>query len=765
MDADPSSPFTERRDVGVRHSSGPATPRRDLPPPHALDAILRPRSVAVIGASHDPGKRGNRVVAALGESGYRGAVYPVNPKGGEIAGLSVLPSLADVPGTPDLALICRPAAAIPEVIAECGRRGVPGAVVLAVGFAEAGASGRKLDRAVRAQARKHGVRIVGPNTSGILNLSVGLNLIGFRSVRAGHVSLIVQSGNIALDVVNGLMDRTNEGVAACIGLGNAMDVGFAECLDFLGDDPNTEVILVHSEDLGDVPEFLRVASRVTRAKPVVLVKGGRSEEGQRAALSHTGALSSRHDLLSVGLRQAGIVEMERTDELVHLAAALRGQPPARASAGVAVLTDGGGQATLAVDALSDLGVPLARLGRDTQGVLRERLGPAATVSNPVDVAGSADSDPGVFADAARALVADPQVGLVLLVGLFGGYGVRFSSDLAQAERDCADSMARTARGAAVPLVVHSMYVRTSASRSMVGESVPVVESLDVAVRVVAELWRRAAQLKSEGWSNADRHRETPSADPGGDTPVTRRPDRHRARDMAVPKMLSEPAAVRLLSGFGVRFPDHALCRTQAEVSRAASELGFPVAMKAVSAMLPHKTEAGGVVLDVPSGRAARHAFRDITRRTCSYLKAHGHDPVIDGVMVSSMLPTPVAEILVGARRDAHVGPVLTVGEGGILAEIYGDVAHRLLPASEDDIAEMLTELRIHRVLCGYRGKPSADLNALKRTLLAVANCLLSKPEVAEIEVNPLFALPDDAVAADAFVAVRLNALSQQEESL
>ena len=689
---------------------------------------------------------------ALGESGYRGTVYPVNPTGGEIAGLPVFPSLADVPDPPDLALICRPAAAVPEVIAECGRRGVPAAVVLAVGFAEAGLSGRRLDRAVRAQAQKYGVRIVGPNTSGLLNLSVGLNLIGFRSVRAGGVSLIVQSGNIALDVVNGLMDRTSEGIAACIGLGNAMDVGFAECLDFLGDDPNTEVILIHSEDLGDVRAFLRVASRVTRAKPVVVVKGGRSEEGQRAALSHTGALSSPHDLLSVGLRQAGVIEVERTDELVHLAAALRGQPPARASAGVAVLTDGGGQATLAVDALSDLGIPLARLGKDTQEVLRERLGSAAAVGNPVDVAGSADSDPGVFADAVRALVADPQVGLVFLVGLFGGYGVRFSGDLAQTETDSADSMARAARTAAVPLVVHSMYPRTGASRSMVGESVPVVESLEVAVRVVAELWRRAAQLKNEGWSGADF---------GGDTPVTEQPNRHRARHATVPKMLSEPAAVRLLSGFGVRFPDHALCRTQDEVSRAVSELGSPVAMKAVSAVLPHKTEAGGVVVDVTSGRAAQHAFQDITRRTCAYLEARGLDPVIDGVMVSSMLPAPVAEILVGARRDAHVGPVLTVGEGGILTEVSGDVAHRLLPASDDDIAEMLTELRIHRILCGYRGRPSADLHAIKRTLRAVADCLLLSPDVAEIEVNPLFALPDGAVAADAFVAVRLNAPSQR----
>ncbi|MDT8340646.1 MAG: acetate--CoA ligase family protein [Longimicrobiales bacterium] len=722
---------------------------------HPLTPVFAPRSVAVVGASADPGKRGYQILRALAESGYRGAVYPVNPRGGTLLGLPVHPSIAALPEAPDLAVVCTPAATAPDVVAACGARGIPAAVILAVGFGEAGTEGAALEARVREAARRGGVRVVGPNTSGLLNLPLGLNLIGARGVRSGGLSLLVQSGNMALALMNEATDASRAGVALCCGLGNEADVGFGEALGYLGAHEATRAILCYAEGMRDARGFLEAAAGVARTKPVVLLKAGRSAEGAVAARSHTGAVAGPYERLRAGMAQAGVVEVLRTDEMLQVGAALAWQPPARPESAVAILSDGGGQATLAVDALSELSVPLARLGPETRSSLRALLGPAAAVGNPVDLAGAADQDPGVFARALDLLVRDGSVGTVLVVGLFGGYGIRFAESLAAGEETAAHQMAALAARAGVGLVVHSMYAPhwTPALEALGAAHVPVVASLDVACRAVAEVWRRGRLLETEPWSPAPggagasgtgRRVGVGKAEPDPDAAIVRA--RREGRTV-----LTEPEARALLARAGLVYLPAELCRTPGEALRAARRWAEPLALKVVSDRIPHKSDAGGVALGVSGEAAVCRTFSDILDRARAHLEGQDLPGEVEGVLISPMQPPPLVELLVGACRDPDVGPVLSMGAGGVWVEALADVAHRVLPVDDAAVRAQLQELRVAGMLAGGRGRPRADVEAVVRAARAVARCLLENPDVAEVEVNPLFVHASGAVPVDARV--------------
>ena len=717
---------------------------------HPLAPIFQPRSVAVIGASTDPKKRGFQVLRALRESNFQGRILPVNPKGGEILGYPVATSVEALPEVPDLALVCTPAATVPDAVEACGRKGIRGAVVLAVGFRESGEEGAELERRILDAARTHGIRVVGPNTSGLLNLPLGLNLIGARGVRPGTLSLVVQSGNMALALMNEVTARSHEGIAICVGVGNQTDLGFDEYLDFLGHHEGTRAVICYVEGFPSARSFLQVATRVSRRKPVLVIKGARSASGQAAARSHTGAVAGEYDRLRAGFRQAHIVEVTRTDELLHLAETLATQPPVRDGAGLAILSDGGGQGTLAADALSDMGVPLARLSDETREALRTLLGRAAAVTNPVDLAGASDADPAVFGRALEIIAADRAVGGALVVGLFGGYGIRFAEELAVAEEGAARHMADTMRAASKPLVVHSMYASHRSSPLLIlGEAhVPVVESLDVACRCIGETWIRGRVLGSPAWRpDGDAEAVAPGA---GRRLKTFRPHESLARAQAEGRhTLTEPEAQALLRDAGMVFPPSALCTTADEVRAAVEGMQTAVALKVVSAKIPHKTDAGGVALGIVSVAEAADAFDGIMDRAARYLEARGAEPGVDGVMVSPMLVTPLAELLVGARRDPDVGPVLTLGAGGIWVEVLRDVSHRVLPVDGDEVRRMLEELRTFGLLAGARGRPAADLGAVVRAADAVARCILEHEVIAEVEVNPLFVYATGVQAVDA----------------
>lgn len=709
-----------------------------------LAPVFEPRSIAVVGASANPTKRGHQILRALGESGYAGRVFAVNPAGGRLLGHTVYRSVEEMPEAADLAVICTPAATAPDLVRACGERGVAGAVVLAVGFRESGPAGAKREARLREAALENGIRVIGPNTSGLLNLSLGVNLIGARGVRPGGIALLVQSGNIALDLMTRVTEQSGMGISICAGLGNEADVGFGEVLEYLGGHDETQVVIAHIEGCRDSRALLAAASVVTRRKPVVVIKSGRTAAGAHAALSHTGAVAGPYERLRAGFAQAGVVEVRRTDELLHVAATLGSQLPGPPGTGVTVLSDGGGQSTLVVDTLQEMDVPLAALAHETSAELRHLLGPAAAVRTPVDVAGAADSDPGAFARALEVLAADPAVGVVLLVGLFGGYGIRFSETLAGAEAEAARSMAARMAALGKGLVVHSQYAsHPSAALDALREAqVPVIGSLDVACRAATELQRRGARLHA---------RRPPWRLDGGEIVSPHHIITTSRRQGRV--TLTEVESRALLEEAGLAFPQMEVVRSADEAAAATVRAGAPVAVKLLSRHITHKSDAGGVILNVADADAARAAFERIAANASSYARSHGLPAAEHAATVAPMLSPPVAELLVGAYRDPQLGPVLTVGAGGVWVEVLRDVVHRVLPVDEDELASAIGELKVSVLLAGARGSEITQLRPIVKAAAAVANCILQWPDVAEVEVNPLFVYPDGAMPVDGRVVL------------
>lgn len=715
---------------------------------HQLERIFDPQSIAVVGASADPAKRGHQILRALADSGYDGDVYAVNPRGGTILDNSIYTSVEELPDGVDLAVLCTPAPSAPALVRACGERGVGGVVVLAVGYGESGEAGRALEADLVAASQASGVRVIGPNTSGLLNLHRGVNLIGARGVRAGGLALLVQSGNVALSLMTEVTERSWDGVSICLGVGNQIDVGFTDAISYLETHEETHAVIVHVEGLRDARAFLASAARLARSKPIVAIKSGRTTEGAGAALSHTGSVAGPYDRFSAALAQAGVVEVARTDELLHVAETLGRQPACPPGQGILILSDGGGQGTLAADSLVESGAELATLSHDTAGELRRLLGSAAAVANPVDLAGAADTDPTLFASALETVVRDPSVGTVLVIGLFGGYGIRFSEELTSAEITTGTRMAHAVRSAEKGLVVHSMYAghRSAPLAALGTEGVPVVGSLEVACRCANELQRRGRTLARPMWSIG---LEDPPTDPGIPPHVVI--DRARSEGRSI---LTEPEARELLSDAGLSFGRSTVVDSPGAAREAMSLFSEPVAAKLVSSVITHKSDAGGVVLGVDTPDDAAVAFRTIQARVSSYAAENDLEAGPIRMMLTPVLPPPRLELLLGGYRDPDLGPVLTMGAGGIWVEALRDVGHLVLPVDDLALDALLDGLTIARLLDGGRGNPPIDRRQIVSGARAIADALLRWPDIAEVEVNPLFVYQDEAVPVDARVVLQ-----------
>lgn len=714
----------------------------------ALRRMLAPRSIAVVGASADPAKRGYQALRALSASGYPYPIYPVNPKGGDLLGIEVLTSIADLPRGVDTALVCLPAAAVPAALRELSRVGVAGAVVLANGFGEAGAAGAANDARLRQAVAELDIRVIGPNTSGILNAPLGADLVGLGQVPAGPVSVVAQSGNMWLSLVADDRATRGPGFHCYVGLGNQVDVRYDECLRWFAHDGVTGAVAVHSEGLQDGRAFLVAAAEATARLPVVMLRGGRTEAGRRTALSHTGSVGGPDAVAVAVLAQAGVELVDRCDELAVVAGALATTSPVRAGRGVVILTDGGGHATLAADALGTAGVDLAPLSPGTQARLRELLGERAAVTNPVDVAGATDDRPALFADCAEALMNDDAVGLVLVVGLFGGYFRRFDARLAHQEEATSRRLLELATRRQVPLVVQSCYAtETIPSHDILRDGgVTVLPSIDHAVRVVTALARRGRRLASLGERSLLR---LPPPTPGERSPL---PPAQAApgEPNASGKALDEPAARRLVEAAGIETGPWAFAASGEDLAVAVERFGGPCAVKVVSPEVPHKSDAGGVRLDVTADTAA-NAWRDIVD---SVTAAHPA-ATIAGAVVAPMAE-PGVELFVGAARDPIFGPVVAFGSGGILVEALGDVSFRAAPLTRLEAEELISETIASRTLDGFRGLPPVDRKALATLLVRVGEFLVGDPGIAELDLNPVIATRSGLLPVDVRIVRRIE---------
>jgi acyl-CoA synthetase (NDP forming) len=689
----------------------------------ATRALLAPRSVAVIGASSDPRKRGHQAIRRLQQDGFPYPIHPVHPTLDAVLGLRAVADVAAIDPPADLALVALPADRVGPALRACGEAGVRAAVVIAAGFGETGAAGRDLEAEAAAIAGDHDLALIGPNTNGVLHPGNRLNLVGVPDVPAGPIGLVSQSGNVGVSLFVEAAADGAPGFSAYVGIGNEAGLRFDAVLDLLADDPDTRLVAVYAEGFRDGRALLARLSQVARQLPVVVATAGRSATGRAAARSHTGAIAARPELQRAVLRQAGAVVVDRVDELLVTCEALLHQPTPRRS-GVAVLADGGGHATIAADALADRGLDVAALAPATRERLRARLGPAASVAGPVDLAGAGDRDPAALVDALEALAQDPAVGAVLVTGLVGGYARRFSADLAEVEREAAVALAATAADHDLPLVVHSAYAaaRPAPLAVLRAAGVPVQGSVERAVAALAALVDRGRWLAAA----ATRPHLDVAPSPGDPRPVT----------------LTEPEARRLLGAADVALPAWELCEGPDATAAAVARLG-PAACKLVSPTVPHRTDVGGVLLDVHGEQAAREAHVRLVERG---RRAHP-EAVIDGVLVTPMA-VPGIELLVGALRDPTFGPVVTVAAGGVHVEAVPDVAFRAAPLTDDDVDELLDELTIAPVLRGVRGAPPIARHRLIALVRRVADLLVTRPDLLDLDLNPVIVRPDGLTIVD-----------------
>jgi acetate---CoA ligase (ADP-forming) len=700
----------------------PVTAQRRNPVMRLLD----PQSIAIIGASTDPNKRGHQAIRALRDSGYSGPIHPVNPRATEILGLKVTQMICDLPYGIDVALIALPGHAVPETLRQCADAGIATAVVLANGFREIGDSGAALDRQLRKVVAATGLRVLGPNTSGMLNVETGANLVGLQNVPPGPISVITQSGNMLLSLVNDIRRLGSPGINAFVGLGNQADVRYDECLTELAAQPSTRAIAIHTEGFVDGRAFLTAAAQVTAHKPVVLLRGGRSAIGQRTSLSHTGSVAGSDEVTAAVLRQAGIELVERSDELAPVAGVLATTEPLPLGKAVVVLSDGGGHATLAVDSLVRQGVPLGELSGDVRRRLRDILGPTAAVHNPIDVAGATDADPRCFVHTAEALMNEPEVGLILIVGMFGGYHSRFDPGLEQAEDDAAQELLALTSRYRVPIVVQSCYAAEEPTNlhALKAGGIQVLQSIDHATRAVAALYRRGVRLATVS-------ARSPLA---GAAPGDPRCGAGRA--------LEERAARRLLAKAGIDVGAWKFAEHVSEVAAAVDALGCPCALKVISPQIIHKSDVGAVALNVTATDAAAAATAMITRVTRNVPNAQ-----ISGILITPMADAGV-ELLIGATRDPIFGPIVAFGSGGVAVEVDRDVTFRAAPLTFLEAHEMIDETRISAKLGGYRHLPPIDRTALADMLVRVGQVIATSTSIRELDLNPVIASGSTIVPVD-----------------
>ncbi len=692
----------------------------------SLESILKAESVAIVGASKNETKRGYQTIRTLLDEKYEGKIYPVNPKEKSILGFKCYKKVSDIEDPVDVALVATPARSLPAVLEDCGQKGVKGAIVLAGGFGEIGLDGKKLENEMVAVAQKHNIRLIGPNTSGMLNLHDNLNLVGLRDAPKGHIALLTQSGNMALTLITEAKIKSRKGFSYYVGVGNEADIKFHEYLEFFQHDPDTKAILMYVEGLRSGREFLQQAQKTTLEKPIILLKSGRSSTGKKSAGSHTGALAGISEVAKGAFKRAGIIVIENSDELFPAAETLSSLPPIKNNK-VAILADGGGHATIAADLLTDLGVEIPELSAKTQANLRKILPAAASVPNPVDVSGGTDADPSVFADCADVILKDPNVGGLLIVGLFGGYGIRFAESLSLMEEDAAHRMGKMVKKRHKPIVLHSLYTseKPHALELLRYYDIPVFDSLDVASKCIGVLAEYGNSLTKYHTKHTFELNWGARAKAEGKKIIAAaRKDGRNA--------LLEFEAKRLFAIHGAPFSGDLLAGTADEAVEFAKKISNEVVLKIVSPDILHKSEAGGVKIKLRSEKEIRQGFEEIIKNAAKF----NPNADIRGVLVSSMANEGV-EVIIGTKYDDQFGPIIMYGLGGIMVEIMQDVSFRVLPITPTNARKMIEQTKSYPILNGARGKPPLDKKSVRRLLMLCSEIAEAYPEIHEMDLNPV----------------------------
>jgi acetyl coenzyme A synthetase (ADP forming)-like protein len=690
----------------------------------SLSPFFRPHAVAVVGASRDPAAIGHRLLDALVRGDFRGVVYPVNPKAGTIRGLPAYPSVRELPGPVDLAVVAVPRDAVLGVVDDCAARGVRALVVISAGFAEVGGDGAELQKRLVEKVRGYGMRLIGPNCLGLVSTDPDVRLnatfVPYFPPRGG-VAISSDSGALGLAAL-AVAGRLGLGVSGCVSVGNRADVSSNDLLEYWEEHDATRVILLYLESFGNPRRFARIARRVSRRKPVIAVKAGRTRAGRRAAGSHTAALAAADVAVDALFHQTGVLRAETLEEMFDLAAALGSQPlpPGRR---VAIVTNAGGPAILCADACEAAGLSVPELSEKTRSQLAAFLPRTAGLGNPIDMIASAT--PEDFGRTIGTVLSSGEVDALVAIGVSTG-----AFDTGAAARAIAESAEAAHEGAAAGKPVLACLMPEQAGLGLVGsgkEKVPCYAYPEAAARV---LGKAAAYAE---WR----------ARPLGKVPDIADIDLPSARALCKEALakrgsgwLSAEETRLILQAMRLPLAPGGVARTADEAAALARRIGFPVAVKLASRRLTHKTEIGGVRLGLTDEAAVRQAFEAIRNR----LARDGNLDAMEGVLVQAMIGGGT-EVLVGMTHDPLFGPLIAFGLGGIHVEILGDVCFRVTPLTDQDAREMVHGIRGYRLFQGYRGHPPADVAALEDLLLRVSRLVEEVPEISELDLNPVFALP------------------------
>lgn len=700
----------------------------------SLEPLFRPRSVAVVGVSRKRGTIGNEIFHNLLRCGFTGAAYPVNPGAHAVHSVKAWPSVRDLPEIVDLAILAVPAELVVPVAEECAEVGVKSLVVITAGFKESGAEGAAREARLVEIARKHGMRIVGPNCLGVINADPEVCLDATFAPtypRHGGIGFLTQSGALGVAI----LDYGHElglGVSTFVSVGNKADVSANDMLEYWEHDPQTDIILLYLESFGNPRKFNRIARRVARHKPILAVKSGRSVAGRRAATSHTGALAGVDVAADALFWQTGVLRVDTLEQLFNTAMLLAHQPIPRGNR-VAILTNAGGPGILAADACETHGLQLPPLSEQTQQELRAFLPSEASVGNPVDMIASAT--PQNYDRAVRLLLADPEVDSLLVI---------FVPPIVTHPQEVANAILRGAEGSDKPVLCNFLgthgipeSLRSLKEGSIVSYAFPETAAISLAQATRYGQWLHRPEGVAITFEDVD-------------APAARKVVEAALERNHGPGWLTPGEVQTVLRAYGIPFARSLEASSAEAAAEAATTLGFPVAVKLDSATITHKTDVKGVRLNLRSAEEVFDAYSGIAHR----LEMVGRASEMAGVVVQEMIPDGV-EVILGASLDPVFGPIVMVGLGGVHVELLKDVAVRVHPLYDVDAAEMIGELRGVELLKGYRGEAPADVAAIEEAILRLDQLLRDVPELVELDVNPLkvMAPGKGVIAVDARIRV------------
>jgi acetyltransferase len=701
---------------------------------HPLDVFFAPERVAVIGATENPGSVGRNLFWNLISNPFGGAVFPVNPKRSHVLGVKAYPNVRAIPEQVDLAVVVAPAPSVPQVIRDCADAKVKAAIVISAGFREIGPEGAKLEQETLVEARRGKMRIIGPNCLGVMSPTTGLNAtFAAAMARPGNIGFISQSGALCTAVLDWSL-RDMVGFSAFISIGAMADVGWGDLINYLGDDPHTHSIIIYMESIGDARGFLSAAREVALSKPIIVIKAGRSEAAAKAAASHTGTLAGSDEVLNAAFRRCGVLRVESIGQLFYVAEVLDKQPRPKGPR-LAILTNAGGPGVLAVDALMSVGGELADLDPATMEALNGILPHAWSHNNPVDILGDAPAER--YAKAVEIVSKDPNTDGILAI---------LTPQAMTDPTQTAEQLKSLSHLDGKPIIASWMGgAGVSAGDQILNRAgIPTFDYPDTAARIFHYMWQYTYNLRGLY--------ETPSMPADLEQTTAGRSEAAaiiEAARKAGRTILTEVESKRLLAAYGIPTVETRIATSADEAATIAKKIGYPVVVKLYSETITHKTDVGGVKLNLTDADAVRKAFRTIEASVAEKAGAQH----FAGVTVQPMVRLDGYEIIIGSSLDAQFGPVLLFGTGGQLVEVFKDRALALPPLNTTLARRMMEQTKIYTALKGVRGRKAVDLAALEQILVRFSHLVVEQHWVKEIDINPLLASEDRLIALDARVVL------------